>query len=64
MADPTSMEAPFGRGTLIGDRPWEVGRKVHRRTQGLIGTEVVPSVVDFALSKVTVRNTRLYGMVE
>jgi hypothetical protein len=56
MADPTILEAPFGRGTLIGVRPWEVGRKV-RGTWDLVGTKVVrvPSVVGFVLSKVTVR---------
>jgi hypothetical protein len=63
MADPTSVEAP---GILIGDSLWEARRKAHRRTGGLFGTEGVPSVVGavgFALSKVTVWNTWLHGMV-
>jgi hypothetical protein len=52
MADPTSVEAPFRIGILIGVRLWEAGRKAHRRARDLLGTEVVPSVVGFALSKV------------
>ena len=64
MADPTSMEAPFMRGILTGARHWEARRRAHRGTRGLPGTAVGPSVVGFALSKVAIRNTRLYGMVE
>ena len=65
MADPTSMEAPFRRGIAIGVHLWDVGQKAHRRTRGLLGTGVVPSVVGFALSKAaTVWNTWLHGIVE
>jgi hypothetical protein len=64
MADPTSTEAPFRRGILIRDRLWEVGRKAHRRTRDLLGTDVVPSVAGFALPKVVVWNTWLHGIVE
>ena len=64
MADPTSMEAPFRRTILIGARLWEEGRKAHRRTRDLPGTEVEPSVGRFALSKVAVRSTWLHEMIE
>jgi hypothetical protein len=63
MADPASTGAPFRRGILIGVRLWEVGRKAHRMTWDLLGTEVVP-IVGFALYKVAVWNTWLHGMVE
>jgi hypothetical protein len=64
MADPTSMETPFRVCILVGARPWEGGRKAYRRTWDLPGTEVEPGVVGFTLSKVAVRNTWLYEMVE
>jgi hypothetical protein len=64
MADPTSMEAPFRRGILVGIRLWEVGRKAYRRARDLLGTGVVPSVVGFALSKIAVWNSWLHGMAE
>jgi hypothetical protein len=65
MADPTSMEAPFRIGILIGVRLWEVAGKAHRRTRNLLGTGVVPSIVGFALSKVAaVWNIWLHGIVE
>lgn len=65
MADPTSMEAPFGRVVLILGRHREVGRKAHHRNRDLLGAGVVPSVVGFALSKVAVWDTAwLHEMVE
>jgi hypothetical protein len=61
MANPTTMEAPYGRGALIGVRLWDVGWKIHCRSRELVGTEVVPSVVGSTLPKVTVRRTWLLG---